>query len=794
MLGISVHNSLAVLTGGAAVEAIFVAYLDALPSKFGSAKLAHEADLVLAALAAAELAHAASLKALAPTRFVVVGEDPVTGEPRLAPDPESWAAVGGLESDWQGAPLCPLAEALGRSRLRRNVDDEVYSATFIYVLFRLKAALGVWRGGGAPDARYRLWLKDLAPLIAIHPRLGPKVTLCHGLIGHAVCEAARAYLEDLATDDRSEPPSVFRAFAATAQFHAEAAGLKVREVLPVLDDALEEAGIQAVRQGQNAWALTCFTAQLALWADGHIPPAAPTAWNDLAGTYIQRGVAKQSVEGQGLRAAIEDYEQGVAIRLSLRALLEPRGVWDLPLRNDLALAYSNRGNAKLSAAGHGPEASIDDYDRAIAIRLGLRALLEPDGAWDPPLRNSLAGAYMNRGVAKLSAEGHGPRAAIADYDEAIGVMRALRALLEPRGEWDPSLRNDLANAYMNRANAMWSAGGLGSRAALEDYDRAIEIRLALRALLEPEGAWEPPLQNDLARAYMNRGNAKQDVEGHGPQAAIEDYRHAIGIMLALRARLEPKGVWDPPLRNDLARAYANRGVAKLDAEQHGPSAAIADFDLAIGIMLAQRRFLEPKGAWDPALRNDLASAYMNRGNAKRFAEGHGPGAAIGDYDLAIGIGVALRALLEPKGAWVPPLRNDLAGAYMNRGRAKWDAEGHEPQAAIGDYDLAIGIMLPLRALLEPRGAWDPPYQYRYALVRYNRAVAASALQDRSTVVTDAGQAELIAQQLIGTYGAASDPQWYLVSEAAERLLFAASGHPKPKALRRRWWQFRRRTS
>jgi len=254
-----------------------------------------------------------------------------------------------------------------------------------------------------------------------------------------------------------------------------AAGLKVREVLPVLDDALEEAGIQAVRQGQNAWALTCFTAQLALWADGHIPPAAPTAWNDLAGTYIQRGVAKQSVEGQGLRAAIEDYEQGVAIRLSLRALLEPRGVWDLPLRNDLALAYSNRGNAKLSAAGHGPEASIDDYDRAIEGMLAAEAKLEPKDTSDPSQRISLATAYINRGIAK---EDYRPAASLADYDQAIAILEEVHALLEPKGAWTPRLQNELSVAYMRRGKAIHRVAGCGPRASIEDHDRAV-------------GAWRP---------------------------------------------------------------------------------------------------------------------------------------------------------------------------------------------------------------------------------------------------------------------------------------------------------------
>ncbi len=185
---------------------------------------------------------------------------------------------------------------------------------------------------------------------------------------------------------------------------------------------------------------------------------------------------------------------------------------------------------------------------------------------------------MNRGNAKQHAGGHGPAAAVADYDQAIALREDLRALLEPHGRWEPALRNDLANAYMNRGNAKQQAGGHGPAAAVADYDQAIALMADLRALLEPHGRWEPALRNDLAAAYMNRGNAKAQSGSHGPATAVADY--------------------------DRRKAGC-----------HGPAAAVADYDQAIALMEDLRALLEPHGRWEPALRNDLALAYLNRGPA-----------------------------------------------------------------------------------------------------------------------------------------------------------------------------------
>jgi tetratricopeptide (TPR) repeat protein len=161
---------------------------------------------------------------------------------------------------------------------------------------------------------------------------------------------------------------------------------------------------------------------------------------ELATAFTNRGVTKQSAPGHGPAAAIADYDRAIELRQALRDALGDD--WPVPWRNDLAGAFMNRGAAKLAAPGHGPAAAIADFDRAIELRQALRDALGDD--WPVPCRNDLADAFGNRGVAKLAAPGHGPAAAIADFDPAIALMQAL-------GDDCPiQWRNDLAAAFEPR--------------------------------------------------------------------------------------------------------------------------------------------------------------------------------------------------------------------------------------------------------------------------------------------------------------------------------------------------------
>jgi hypothetical protein len=231
--------------------------------------------------------------------------------------------------------------------------------------------------------------------------------------------------------------------------------------------------------------------------------------------------------------------------------------------------------------------------------------------------------------------------------------------------------------------------------AIHLFDRAESI---LVPLIRTQGDHCPLMwRGSLASAYINRGGAKRVADGHGPKAAVADYDLAISMLEKFRDDLLKKdGVsWTPGYRHALATAYMNRGIAKRSAEGYGSEAAIADYDLAIPVLEKLRDDLlaQDEAAWTPNYRDALAGAYMNRGVAKRSADGHGPQAAIADYDLAIRVREKLRddLLEESEAAWAPDYRIRLAEAFMNRGTVKQNAGGDGLKAAINDYNLAIGL-------------------------------------------------------------------------------------------------------
>src|SRR5262249_47881322 len=93
-------------------------------------------------------------------------------------------------------------------------------------------------------------------------------------------------------------------------------------------------------------------------------------------------------------------------------------------------------------------------------------------------------------------------------------------------------------------------------------------------------------------------------------------------------------------------------------------------------------------------REALARAYTSRGNAR--AETGDLSGAIEDYGRAIEISEAVRAMREPAGQWPFASRNDLAGAYNNRGMTRRNA--NDLSGAIKDHGRAIELTEQLQAL------------------------------------------------------------------------------------------------
>ncbi len=203
------------------------------------------------------------------------------------------------------------------------------------------------------------------------------------------------------------------------------------------------------------------------------------------------------------------------------------------LRNDLAGAYSSRGNA---FAGQG-RFNFAIADCATAIEL-YEMLVHKENRLE--LRNPLAGAYNNRGIAyrnqgKLDA-------AITDLDKAM----ELYDVLVHKGN-HLELRDGLAMAYNNRGLALTDQGKL--ELAIDDLDKAVELR---ETLVYKENRLE--LRNSLAGAYNDRGGALAAQDKL--DAAVADCAKAIELyenLVHKENRTE--------LAGDLAKAMFNRALA-----------------------------------------------------------------------------------------------------------------------------------------------------------------------------------------------------------------------------------------
>ncbi len=410
-------------------EALFVNFLNNLRQDLGGRRLQSEAEEILLMLAAEERAHAWQVGE--GLDMALAEEAKLPGMAERPPSTDRGADLLTDEIDWRGLPLDTLAQMLDRDR------GTELDSVFLYAVYRLKATLGVDRGGSGA-ALYRLWLKDLAQLIATDPDLGRRLPRAHA-------RAARFGLE---------------ARSGTARTLAHA-------VLAQDDDLLRE-----VRDG-NQLLEAAFAQGNHHQTQTSLHHTATRHWNTALTLLFARRSARTA---------------------------------DLPNDdNHLAAAYMNRATAKGQAQG--PAQALPDYDAAITLRETLRDALAAAGhPWPPAWQNNLANAYMNRAVAKRNAQG--PAQALPDYDAAISLMETLRDTLAAAGHaWPPAWQNDLAAAYVNRANAKSEAQGPAQ--ALPDYDAAITLRETLRDALAAAGhTWPPAWQNNLAAAYMNRAVAK----------------------------------------------------------------------------------------------------------------------------------------------------------------------------------------------------------------------------------------------------------------------------------------------
>jgi tetratricopeptide (TPR) repeat protein len=321
------------------------------------------------------------------------------------------------------------------------------------------------------------------------------------------------------------------------------------------------------------------------------------------------------------------------------------------------LARANSDLAKQAVRRFGNDwSAVDPFDPVESYL--LFHLL--DHATEPKLRErlmadtALADACQRHGSALWEKRDFVP--CLLAYDMAVR-LREDQIQRQGRAE----LRNDLAEAYVNRGLSLMNVGRLEE--ALADYRAATDLR---EELVNRDGRND--LRHDLGVTYLNRGNALQRL-GRLEEALAESGA-PIGLYEELVRR---EGRSD--LRNYLAMAYMHRGneLAGLGRLEQ----ALSDHGAAIDL---REELVRREGRRD--LRDELALAYLNRGTTLR--ELGRLDEALSDYNAAISL---YEELVRQEGC--PELRHDLAEAYLNRGIALWRLDRLEE--ALCDYATCIGL-------------------------------------------------------------------------------------------------------
>ena len=208
----------------------------------------------------------------------------------------------------------------------------------------------------------------------------------------------------------------------------------------------------------------------------------------LAIAYSGRGIAHRGQ--QDFDGAISDYNH--AINLIERSPTEFGGVDSAATAEpqfvtDLAGTYLNRGVARLCQED--VVGAITDADRAIKLieaRLMTITTMQTAVTAKPALVRQLAGAYLNRGSARESQQDF--IEAMADFSRAIGHLESLVKAFggtESALMAQPLVIRDLATAYLNRGRARNDQQDFLGAAA--DYDQAINLREALLGVMRQFG-------------------------------------------------------------------------------------------------------------------------------------------------------------------------------------------------------------------------------------------------------------------------------------------------------------------
>ena len=246
-------------------------------------------------------------------------------------------------------------------------------------------------------------------------------------------------------------------------------------------------------------------------------------------------------------------------------------------------------------------------------------------------------------------------------------------------------------------------------ALYEDWNAGIQRILRV---IQPNSSESIPQEeqsiSSSAATYFISGETKYAMGQYNE--AIADYNKAIGI------------------KQDFAKAFANRGLAREKLEQYG--AASTDFNRAIqlnpdlaSVYIDQGNSNYKLGQYEDAITNfdiasrlnpNLADAYYKRGLAKTELGLHED--AITDLNQTIR---CLNAVDEPtRGRSLNP---KLANPYYNRGNAQFKLDQYED--AIADYSHALHQKQDFAEAYYMRGlARFNLAQYNYARLDFDNVI------------------------------------------------------------------------
>ena len=388
----------------------------------------------------------------------------------------------------------------------------------------------------------------------------------------------------------------------------------------------------------------------------------------------------------------------------------------LELEQELAVMCMNTALIHASLGDSVGEVAM--YDSAISIR---ERLVKEQGRWD--LADDLAGAYMNKGTTMM----HVDRVvdAVELFDLAIEIYQAVIHRGPPaeithvdrRMEWITPLVVDLAKAWLNKGNALQLKD---PRLAIELYDRAINSYEHLLGLKGFEGG-RTNVTALLAQTCLCKVGAVQQL-GNLSEAERLNER-----VISLYKELLPKGAWDKTAE-PLALAYQSRGNLAIADGGSGAQRAVDAYGRAVAIL---EQLVEEHGRWD--LAEKLACACRRHGQA--LADLGDRRSALGSLDRAM---VIRQCLVEKKGR--ADLALDLAGDCMLKG-VSLDILG-DLYGAIELYDRGIGI---IERLVQQKGRQELKAKLAHA-VAARAAVLAKLGQtgerdvaDRRTISCDSNQ-------------------------------------------------------